>query len=63
VIFFGPADLGQECDKAAEQLTHAGPGKCVALSSANISTEGACVPRCGLAAPRWALAPMDAQAL
>ncbi len=33
----------QECDKAAEELTAAGPGKCVALSSANISTAGACV--------------------
>ncbi|ELR21401.1 short chain dehydrogenase/reductase family [Acanthamoeba castellanii str. Neff] len=28
----------KECDKAAEELTAAGPGKCVALSSANIST-------------------------
>jgi len=37
----------QECNKAAEELTAAGPGKCVALSSANISTVGACVRPCG----------------
>lgn len=33
----------QECDKAAESLNKVGPGKCIALGSANISTAGTAI--------------------